>query len=60
MAHKLIDKMSATLDQFAEVEWIGSGMSSTIVETRTQYHFIDLHTVSRIADMIRKAPKGEY
>jgi len=45
MAHKLIDIMSATADELAEIEGINSGMASTIVETRNQNHFIDLHTV---------------
>jgi DNA uptake protein ComE-like DNA-binding protein len=48
MACKLIDIMSATADELAEIEGIDSGMAFTIVEIRTQNHFIDLHTFSRI------------
>ena len=54
MARKLIDIMSATADELAEIEGIDSGMVFTIVEIRTQNHFIDLHTVSRITGMRRK------
>ena len=60
MAHKLIDIISATADELAEIEGIDSGMASTIVETRNQNHFIDLHTVSRITGMRRKALKEQF
>jgi hypothetical protein len=38
MAHKLIDIMSATADELAEIEGIDSGMAFTIVEIISQNH----------------------
>ena len=60
MACKLIDIMSATADELAEIEGIDSGMAFTIVEIISQNHFIDLHTVSRITGMRRKALKEQF
>ena len=52
--------MSATVDELAEIEGIDSGMAFTMVEIRTQNHFIDLHTFSRITGMRRKALKEQF
>jgi hypothetical protein len=52
--------MSATADELAEIEGIDSGMAFTIVEIISQNHFIDLHTVSRITGMRRKALKPQH
>lgn len=60
MAHKLMYIMSATADELVEIEGIDSGMASTIVETRNQNHFIDLHIVSGITGMRRKALKEQF
>lgn len=60
MAHKLIDIMSVTADELAEVEGIDSGMATTIVETIFLNNFIDLHTVSKLTGNRRKVLKEKF